>query len=82
MISVTPSDSFSYKSEATWPSNNYDNAVKEGILEVLSHSGFPRLPVEVVLKEIGWRDTEYCYDSFYKAAKKAAAKILQEVIAS
>ena len=79
VISAVPAPSFSFKSTASWPLNDYQDAVLKGILEVISDAGISELGAEIVLKEVGWRDEEYCWDSYYRAAKKATKEILQKL---
>lgn len=79
VISVTPASSFSFKSNVVWPREDYQDAVLKGVLEVLNRAGIAQLGAELVLEEIGWRDGEYCWDSYYQTGKKAAAEILQEL---
>lgn len=78
VLSAAPAETFSFRSTAVWPHENYDNAVLTGILEALKDAALaPDSGAEFVLLEIGWRDTESCWDSYYLAAKQAAVRILR-----
>src|SRR5687768_5646838 len=80
VISVTPAPSLSFKSEATWPHENYEGAIRKGVLEVLENAGVGEgMEAEFILREVGWRDTESHWDSYYEAAKMAAEEILQKM---
>src|SRR3569832_1284990 len=79
VISVTPALPFSFRSEAAWPRENYQDAVLKGILDVLEDADVSQLGAELVLEEIGWRNDEYCWDSYYQTTKRAAWKILQKL---
>lgn len=79
VISVTPALTFSFRSEAAWPRENYQDAVLKGILDVLEDADNSQLGAELVLEEIGWRNDESCWDSYYQAAKRAAWQILQKL---
>ena len=81
VISVAPALAFSFRSIAAWPHECFEDAVLEGIREVLEAAELdPALGAEFVLQDIGWRDTESCWDSYYQAAKQAAREILQKTV--
>jgi len=83
VISVAPATSFLFRSEAVWPLRSYDEAVLKGIRDVLDVSEFySRIGAEFVLLEIGWRDEESYWDSYYNAARKATEEILRKIEAS
>ena len=78
VISVDPAPSFSFRSEAAWPLESYEDAIRQGMLEELAGRR-ARLCAELVLREIDWRDRESCWDSYYQAAKQAAREILRKI---
>lgn len=82
VISVEPASWFSFKSEVTWPHENYDDAVLAGIRKALRTERASNFDATFVLKEIGYRDNEYCWDGFYLAARKATATLLKKLAAS
>ena len=80
VISVAPASSFSFRSKAVWPHENYESAIREGIEDALKAAGLDLgIGAKFVLEEIGWRDTESFWDSYYEAAKTATVKILQKI---
>ena len=80
VISVAPALTFSFRSIAAWPHENYEEAVLKGILDVLKAAKLdPAVGAEFVLQDIGWRDTESCWDSYYQAAKQATEEILKTI---
>jgi hypothetical protein len=79
VISATPAASFSFKSIAVWPSENYENAVLRGVLDVLLASDFNSvLGAEFLLEEIDWHDVDSCEFGYYQAARQATEEILKK----
>lgn len=80
VISVEPSSYFAFKSLVQWPGDDYSDAVLRGLREVLMEAGLLSIHACVVLKEISWRENEYCWDSFYYAGKRAGQDILKHLL--
>ena len=59
---------FSFASEATWPSEDYDAAVREGVEDALRQRLTASDSVAVVLKSIEWDNVESCAMGFTQAA--------------
>lgn len=77
VLSASPADSYSFESEAIWPqSDNYEEAIRKGILDILSTIPDSELGIRIVLKEIGWHEVNSNEVGFYQAAKLAALGIL------
>ena len=81
VISVTPAPSFSFGSEVVWPHESFEGAIREGIRSVLREAGVDvGIGAEFMLEQIGWRDAESCWDSYYQAARMATAEILKRIL--
>jgi len=77
IISVSPAESFSFKSIASWPAANYSGAVERGIIEGLTAAGYqPTLKAAFVLEDIKWHDVDSTEHAFLLAGRRAAEKIL------
>ena len=77
-ISASPSPHFSFQSTAVWPEANYENAVRRGILEVLTVAGYvdSSFGANFVLHEIDWHPIDSTEYAFLMAAKQATQQIL------
>ncbi len=80
-IVAEPHDVFRFVSKVTWPDKGheetYNTMVMHGVIDVLfTYTDTPILGMSVVLKEIGWDDIDSCSIGYYRAARKAAEKIL------
>lgn len=76
-ISATPAPSFTFSSEASWPAESYESAVRRGVIDGLAESGVgPDFGAAFVLKEIDWRDVDSCESGYYNAAKQATREII------
>jgi hypothetical protein len=77
VIGIQPADDFTFVSSATWPSENYEAWVIDGILDALfcvQHK--PLLGARFDLKEIGWHPVNSAPIAYYWAAKNAVAGML------
>ena len=63
--------SFSFTSNATWPDENFDMAVREGVEDVLRQRLSTADSVAVVLKSIEWDAVASCALGFKQAASAA-----------
>jgi hypothetical protein len=79
VLSAAPASSFSFKSVATWPKENYDDAVLRAIVDVLSASDFKSVvSAEFALQAITWHELGSCEFGYYQAAKQATEEILKK----
>ncbi|MBI3773568.1 MAG: hypothetical protein HY272_12830 [Gammaproteobacteria bacterium] len=78
VISVEPNSYFLFKSEVKWPYENYDDAVLAGIRKAMKNERVANCHGAFILKEISYRDDEYCWDGFYLAARKATIYLLKK----
>ena len=77
VLSAAPADRFCFVSDVTWPtSDNYDNWVLSGALDVLLCSG-TNLPIglTLTLESIEWHDVDSCAVAFYWATRAAVLEI-------
>ncbi len=78
-LTATPTQSFQFTSNATWPSvdSNYELYVLDGILDVLlaSNTSFI-LGATFVLEQIKYHDVYSCANGYYHAARLATEKII------
>lgn len=78
-ILVEPSTRFSFESLVQWPGDDYSEAVLKGLREELMEAGLSSIKANFVLREIGWRENEYCWDSYYHAGKQAGKNIVNRL---
>jgi len=69
--------SFVFRSEASWPQDNYDEHVRRGVEEVLASQEGRERGVAVVLKSIAWDPVSSCAEGFRRAAAAATRASLQ-----
>src|SRR6516165_722888 len=56
-LSISANESFTFESKVTWPGENYDHHVLDGILDALfGWTWKPLLAGRFVLSNIGWHD--------------------------
>jgi hypothetical protein len=77
-ISAAPAESFSFSSEASWPQESYENAVRRGITDGLAEAGIgTEFGAKFVLEEIEWHEVNSCELGYWEAAKQATQEILR-----
>ena len=77
-ISATPAPSFSFDSEASWPAESYEGAVRRGVIDGLAEAGMgSEFGAKFVLEEIDWHEVNSCESGYYHAAKQATGEILR-----
>ena len=76
-ISAMPAQSFTFSSEASWPAESYESAVRRGVIDGLAESGVSSdFGAAFVLKEIDWHEVDSCESGYYNAAKQATREIM------
>ena len=63
---------YSFASEATWPSDNYEQAVRESVEQTLIERHGVLERTRVVLKRVTWDKVSSCESGFARAARAAA----------
>jgi hypothetical protein len=77
-LAAQPADTFAFISAVTWPEDNYDSYVLDGILDVLVPFDIqPLLGATFVLQAIEWHDVDSAAVGYYRAAKEATRQILR-----
>jgi len=80
VLTGEPSDRFEYRSEAEWPTDRErgERAVLDGILDELltDYSGYLVTKARFTLRAIKYHQVDSCPAAFYRAAREAAAKIV------
>ncbi len=77
-ISAAPAPSFSFSSEATWPQESCEGAVRRGIADGLAEVGVDaEFGARFVLEEIDWHEVNSCEVGYREAAKQATQEILR-----
>jgi hypothetical protein len=72
-LSFEPAEEYSFASNAKWPStDNYVDAVRQGIEEAFLRRERPLPGVRVTLKAVTWHDIYSCAAAFQTAARIAA----------
>lgn len=75
-IDYKPSREFIFNSEVEWPEESYEDAVIEGLLDVILDSSRPLLGVEITLKDIKWHKIDSSYYGYQMAAREIAEELL------
>ena len=81
-LSFSPSNTFEFKSNVEWPSNNnYEEFVRHGCYSTLfgKLESLDKPPVLVILNEIRWDEISSCAKGFEYAAKEATKKALEDI---
>jgi hypothetical protein len=82
ILSGEPSDRFEYSSEAQWPTDRErgERAVLDGILDELltDYSGYVITKARFILHAIKYQQVHSCPAAFYRAAREAVAKIIDD----
>ena len=82
-ISARPAKSFTFSSEASWPAESYESAVRRGVIDGLAESGVGSdFGAAFVLKEIDWHEVNSCESGYYNAAKQATREIMNTAMAA
>lgn len=82
-LSAEPAQSFTFSSEAFWPAESYESAVRRGVVDGLAEAGVsPDFGAAFMLKEIDWHDVDSCESGYYNAAKQATREIMKTAMAA
>jgi len=76
-ISFDSFQPYSFTSDVTWPSDNYEQVVRKSVEEVLIEHQGQLDRTRVVLKRIDWDKFSSCEVGFARAARAAAMSALQ-----
>ena len=73
-LSFEPGEEYSFVSDADWPSSdNYVDAVRQGVEEALLGRERSLPSIRVTLKAVTWHDIDSCAAGFQTAARIAAS---------
>lgn len=80
-LAAEPAPSFTFSSEAFWPAESYEPAVRRGVVDGLAEAGVSSdFGAAFVLKEIDWHHVDSCESGYYNAAKQATLEIMQTAL--